>query len=196
MQLRSHNGRHEWIESGVKNQAIRLNGYSTWADGNIALNLPSDEFSLVFWTALESYPVSNAAFFARYDQADPSGMFIGINKFGRLISEVNVGSIFTQSTSSSPLEKFAWNHVVFTFNSTTSTFEVYQNGIKVINKNLPNGNIKWPQGDTTFIGRHAKDEKNGIFPIDVINGIVDEMVIYDKALTSSEISSLFQNEKT
>jgi hypothetical protein len=94
-----------------------------------------------------------------------------------------------------------WNHIVMTWDGTSSNFKVYHNGVKV-------SNPEWEQRGTTgplnfytptkpLIGAWGTNVPGGgtaegwQVPM---TGLVDELRVYNKALTDAEIGSLYKLE--
>lgn len=72
---------------------------------------------------------------------------------------------------------------------------LYIDGELVQKKTIGKGTIKWPPGKQ-YIGRSAKEEKfMDVFPVNVLNGIIDEVVIWRKELDSSFIKNVYRKQK-
>lgn len=93
-----------------------------------------------------------------------------------------------------------WAHLVITWDGTTSMFKVYANGVKV-------SNPEWEQRGTTGTLNFTTPTKAliGAWGTNVsgtpdawqvpMTGLVDEVRVWNKALTDADISSLYQLEK-
>lgn len=100
-----------------------------------------------------------------------------------------------------------WMHLVFQYDATTSKFMVYLNGAKIEfpastenryadDQQTPLGNLNFQNADVLNIGawrpktdNQATDEWMGWFM-----GNLDELRIYDKALTANEVKALYDAE--
>lgn len=100
-----------------------------------------------------------------------------------------------------------WMHLVFQYDATTSKFMVYLNGAKIEfpastenryadDQQTPLGNLNFQNADVLNIGAwrpktdaQATDEWMGWFM-----GNLDELRIYDKALTATEVKALYDAE--
>ena len=54
---------------GVRQNALRMDGYTSWIDGNVTNTYPVDSFSVSAWMAPEVYPVDLAAIWSYFDQS-------------------------------------------------------------------------------------------------------------------------------
>ncbi len=88
-----------------------------------------------------------------------------------------------QSTGNAPIALGTWTHAVGTYDGTTSS--LYVNGTLFSSATLSGGNIV-PASDPLCIGRDPGNLTTRTFV-----GLVDEVSIYDRALTPSEVAGLF-----
>ncbi len=184
--------------TGVKGNALRLNGYSNWIEGTMPVNLSATEFSLSVWVALESYPVNTAGIFSNLDNDRKSGLALLVDKFGQLSVSVAVNNSFiqTQNIASLPLEKFSWQHIVVSINTNINSCKIYQNGAIIKSLTLPQGTISWQTNAKFYLGKSSIETLVGIFNTNTINAAIDEFKIFNTSLSDSEVSALYQNEKS
>lgn len=100
-----------------------------------------------------------------------------------------------------------WVHYVMVYDGSASTIDLYANGVMVSNKNfrirdnggIPIGNITlstptqvviggWPNSDTGYTNA-SNQAWQGLF-----TGMIDEVRVYSKALSATDIGSLYQLE--
>ena len=82
-----------------------------------------------------------------------------------------------------------WTHVIFVLNQPRGTLKFYCNGKFVQNLTLP-ANASATSRGNLYIGHYYRDGiryRGGFF-----TGIIDELVIYRRVLSSTEILSLYQ----
>jgi hypothetical protein len=87
------------------------------------------------------------------------------------------------ATSTSPLSTGTWNHIVGTISSSTSTCRYYINGT-LISEDTYTG-----LGNFTELQLGAYDARS----LTTFNGQVDEVGVWDRALTGAEVTSLYNN---
>lgn len=103
----------------------------------------------------------------------------------------------------------AWMHLVFEYDATTSKYKIYKNGVHVLagssvedryanDQSVPLGALAFANADVINIGAWrpksegtATDAWMGWFL-----GNMDELRVYDKALSDTEVKSLFDAEVT
>lgn len=178
--------------TGISGQGLRFNGFATQLDGDLPGELPSQEFTLSFWMAIEAYPVGTAGIFNRFDGAANQGLFISMNKFGLLTFRVVVNGTSNTITTSQPISKFEWHHMVWSISTSNGQMEVYLNGNLLSNRSINLGTIDYPTLDPKFrFGVHVQPDFVGIFNVNHFNGIIDEIKFFDQALSDGDVSRLY-----
>jgi len=148
--------------------------------GETGLNVTNITVST--WVKL-SDTQNSRIFAAKY--ADTRGWGLGINDSANNIvkwfTSTDGGSTNTLD-SSTTLSNNVWYHVVGTFNGTTK--ELYVNGV------LDN-NISWANtiGYTSSVSGIGYLRSNNV---QYFNGTIDEVLIFNRSLSASEISELYQ----
>jgi beta-fructofuranosidase len=184
------------VITGVAGKALRLNGYLNWIEGAIPANLSATEFTLSVWLALESYPLSTAGIFSNLDNNRKSGVAFLVNKYGQISTSVAINNAFTNSSvTTTAIEKFAWQHLILSVNTTTNTAKIYLNGGPLSTTTLPTGTISWQSNAPFFIGKSTIESFAGIFNTNAVNAAVDELKIFNTALTDAQALTLYQNER-
>ena len=180
---------------GNSNKAYSFNGI----DNNITISntvtsLISDSYSVSFWIITNDTSLQYDGHEVISDRDITSFDF----KF-RLIYGIQQPSYlqntYLQTCSNSNSNCFAinttlpnisiWEHYVMTYNNTSNTFKAYKNGAlldSIVNVNFSAGNRQ------INIGRSVNpDNVNGMA---YYNGLVDDLAIWNRALTQQEISDL------
>lgn len=178
---------------GVSGKSLRFNGYATWIEGNLATALPDHQITISAWVAPEVVPFSPAAFFTNVSGS--TGAFLGMDNFGRLQIGATVNGVFYQKISSEKIPVYQWSQVALTVDPATGKMRGYLNGSLVAEQTIPNGSLNWLANAPVKIGQHHASPINGIFKTGLFCGLLDEVKIYDKALTTLDLSGIFQNEK-
>ncbi len=172
---------------GLSDGAFRLDGYSTWLTRDAALAPKLQrEFSIEVFTALESYPLSDAAFINQRN-GDAAGYFFGVDPFGFLRFEVSIEGVWRECASKQPVPKFEWTHLAGTLDA-SGLMVLYRNGSVIASAEGRGGNVRPASTVDLLIGKTDGCPNTAkLFASGVINGLLDEVAIYDRRLSAVEI---------
>ncbi len=171
-----------WV-SGQFNSALDFNGSNQ--DASISSDtsaLQTESVTLSAWV----YPVRTSV---NYESIATQSDNYGLILRSRLGTEAvvfyvkNAGSGWTQVTSPFNILEFdQWQHIAGTFDASTNTSKLYVNGVEVSSVDVGQS-IGYTRGDGFTIG-----SKNGSTRF--FKGRIDEVRVYDSALTNAEIFQL------
>jgi uncharacterized protein (TIGR02145 family) len=187
---------------------------------NDIINLPlnsgntanSNQFSIQYWIIPDSIQESPQTVFANWHSIPPNPLgltnlavgfitgfakYSGYNLYGSYLSNYGVGT-------NSNLFFSSWNHVVVVYNGNEPISDnrqrIYLNGVQQSNNyscqnclnNIPttSGNIL----NHTTIGARYAGSQNAL--IDPFKGKLDDIAIYNRALTPSEVTALYTSTAT
>lgn len=168
--------------AGELNEAYSFDGTDDYVSiPNIGLSSASS-FSLSAWVNLDGTG-SNQTLMGRYDGSDDilsiywdgSGWECRIGHVGGSEQQFKGGSANAGS----------WTHIAVTFDSSGPTTTIYQDGSSVASSS----NSLADFADSTT-GPHIGRRSDGS---GLLGGDIDDPRIYDKALSSSEVSNLYNN---
>lgn len=142
----------------------------------------SKSYSVALWVKLNS--LSGNQTFASMDGTNISPFYLQLA--GGKITFVQRSS----DSTSAPITQVIgpavvtgeWYHVVGVYNTATSTIQLYVNGISQGTATYSSG---WAASGHTTIGR-AKFVSN----VDFVNGAIDEVYFFDRAITASDVTAL------
>lgn len=184
----------ERVKSVIGN-GLRTDGYSTWMEGTPLQNLPGDNFSVSGWIALEAYPGSSADIWSQMDTHDFSGMRLGISRFGKVEYQFSINKYPIFLISEQSISHNKWHFIAATLNTVAGRACLYVDGELVQKKEITKARVSWP-ATKMYIGRSAKQEKFiDVFPVNVLNGIIDEVVLWNTELQPDVIRSAYQKQK-
>ncbi len=174
-----------WTTSGKYGKALAFNGDSSFVDlGNPSALQLTGSMTWSAWVNAAANPVDDGQIVAKSD--GPSGWQFktspdtGPHTFGVAVSGGAGGN--TQRYSVAPRSLNVWYHVAGVYNAAAGTLDIYING--VLNNGVLVGTIPASQIDSPVnanIGRRT----GGFY----FNGIIDEVRIYDRALSIAEIQT-------
>ncbi len=160
---------------------FKLNGSTSVFDTNVSV--PTN-WTVSLW--LKRTP--NGYFGGTTNNLVRSGVYFYANSNGKLSiynRNSSGGNIDTLNTSTGLVTEGNWHHIAITFDSTSGTglTTVY---VDSVNAGTLDGT---PTHSTDF-----KFGRSGDYTADTFNGSIDQMRIFDSALTSSQVTELY-NEK-
>lgn len=184
---------------GAVGKALRFDGYSTYAQGNVKTlgDLGNATFSI--WVAPETYPVieidtpteKKTTLAGTLDETARQGWAFCLGYTGKYSFKTYSGSWPLEVEATDLLPCYEWSHIVAVFNGTERTVTLYRNGKKVGEGRAMNvlncGSAKM------IVGKNPGTQ-SGSFSIDTFNGLIDDIEVLDQALSESEIASSPENK--
>jgi len=174
---------------GVKGNALRLDGYSNYVEAEINLGSLS-KFTFSIWCAMETWPIIEhdvqnetdmTCIAGNYDTEAKTGFGFFVSRIGKLSFRYYSGGWPMEVSAPSTLPLYQWNNLVAVGDGSKVYF--YNNG-----ELLGSSNCRSIQADGKFmIGKDAGERKFGPFLTNTVNGIIDEIEIYDEDLPLSTI---------
>ena len=174
-----------WTTGGRYGNALSFNGADSYVDlGNPTLLRITGSFTLSAWIKAAANPPNDGQIIAKSDTA--SGWQLkttpdtGPHTFGaRITGAVNSP---TRRYSTTVRSLNVWYHVAGVYDATAGTFDLYVNGVR------DNG---------TLVGTIPSSQINSLVNVNIgrrtggtyFNGIIDEVRIYNRALTQAQIQS-------
>lgn len=182
---------------GVSGTGLRFDGYTTSVECK-AQDAPSlsKAFSVQAWVALNTYPW-NWVPFVDQEKSKTAGYFFGIDAHGHLGLQAEIKGVWQSVTSQAEIPLKKWALVTGTFDG--SMLNLYLDG-KPVGELSVNGSMT-PAADTSLlIGRVREPMLPGPpatihpkYPVWYsLDGILDEVEIYDRKLTSTEIEHSYK----
>ena len=186
-----HKAQRENI-AGAAGMALRCDGYSTFASGNIDVSgLSTDKLTVSVWAAPESYPMgNNNDGFKGDDQYFFAGNRDGNNGFGFFITPLGHYG-FKYGTNEltvydEVMPQYEWSHLVVTIDANGDAV-LYRNGVKKTDSWGASINTG---GNSFFIGKPRETQKyENRYHTNTFNGLIDDFEVYNKILTIDEITA-------
>jgi cell division septation protein DedD len=174
-----------WTTGGRYGYALSYNGSSSYVDlGNPALLQITGSMTWSAWVKPAANPPNDGQIVAKSN--NPSGWQLktspdtGPHNFGVAVAGAN--NNFAQRYSTTVRSLNVWYHVAGVYNAAARTLDIYVNGIRdngVLIGTIPASQIN--SAVNVNIGRRS----GGYY----FNGIIDEMRIYNRALSQAEIQA-------
>jgi hypothetical protein len=189
------------IAAGISGQGLRLDGYTTClrATETLPLNI-NNELTVEVWVALGEYPLNWCPILTT-ETTQIDGYRLLIGPYGQVSMEVAIDGQWRSATTERetiPLRK--WMHIVGTYKA-NSELKVYVNGELRASSPII-GQMKPAKGNF-LVGMVASPAK----PSDIVSeygtlpdyfgleGILDEVKVYDAALSGDQVKAKYQQVK-
>jgi len=190
-------------KKGVSGTSLEFDGYNTFVTVPAASvpSLSDGSLTLEGWIAIAAYPWNLAPI---VQQGDNGGYFLGIDSHGYPAFMVKINGLWEQLTvtanppynDASHMELFKWYHVSGTYNKTNGALRLYLSGNEVAGKLIGKGGVQTVTADLRIgkagIFREPTEGTNTNLSSNYgIDGLIDEVKVYDKALSSSQVKASF-----
>ena len=135
-------------------------------------------------------------FIVKYQKEDDTGYFLGINGHGHPGFKIRIGGVWEELTSEVFLERKKWYHIAATYSQSSGTMMLFVDGEKTDEKQVAKAEIELSLKDIQ-IGRGKERRptdpvRENTFPGTYsFDGLIDEVKIYDVALSQKDIKSTF-----
>ena len=193
---------------GISGNALRLDGFSTWVQGDLNQTF-SDKLTLQTWISLESYPAdlddsptnalkASSIISKTYNN---TGFRIAIDNFGTWWFEVYVNGTRHEIKAPNKFLLYEWVQItaVAEINQGNLYLKLYQNGSEIKSETFSSitGTISNATTTPLIVGKPNSQSENflGIFLINAINAAIDETKIYNDVLTSTQILNDYNTNK-
>jgi len=198
----------QWRTEGISGGCLLFDGttYITYNKNNIAVKGPALTISV--WVAPRTFEWDdpNAAdngndkltgIVSQINKEDNQGFILGYQRHGRLSFQVGTGDEWLSVwTNGDNLQKYRWNHVAATFDAEMGEMCLYLNGELVASRSVPAGaEIAHAKNRTLLIGRNGEGERLTAGFLNTVSGYLDEVKLYDCALSGEEIAAAYEKVK-
>ena len=197
-------------KAGVSGTALQFDGYSA----EVTLPAPqapaiTNALTLEGWVAIGAYPWNWTPIVQQCDDVpvksraarggndrdasqEEKGYFLGISGLGQVGLKLRAGDRWEELVSDRVLERHRWYHVAGTYDGSTGQMRLYIDSKPIIDKKLSPASIGVSQ-KSIRIGRGKPMRPirpvraNTFVDTYAFDGLIDEVRIYDKALTESQV---------
>lgn len=194
----------DWRKEGIVGGALLFDGYSTYLQNDL-FKMPNESFTISLWVAPRAFEWGDesklSAFVSQSNFAEYRGMTFGMYRLGEWGIRIALGGKYTKSIISvmAPKEYYikpkVWNHVAVTFDQKSIT--LYYNGKIAVKEDLGDyvdSPMQPADSEPFLIGKHSQAAKVEVFNVNMFNGLMDELKIYDVALSEKQISEHFKKD--
>lgn len=178
-------------------------GNASFFAGSTGLNASSQVTYSVWMNSTDSDANRNTILYSGSDTTANSYQDLGMS--GETTSDGTasarsrpVGASIPQQTgifsSTTTIHDGNWHHLAMTVDLTSSTMNLYVDGVLTNTQDMTGGAVLFPVFNNFEVGRLGRTGGSG--PTDAYGGLVDDVQIYNTALSASDIGFLFANPGT
>lgn len=182
--------------AGAAGKSLRLDGFSAYAQGDVTPGA-SDAKAMTFamWVAPETYPVialdtptdEKIRLAGTLDDAAHAGWQFALGYTGKYAFECYSGGWKVTVEASDLLPTYGWSHLVAVVDGESRNATLYRNGVQVGSARCMNTVDN--SASKITIGKSPDMRMTGPFMINTFNGLIDDIEVYDRAMSASEISA-------
>jgi hypothetical protein len=131
-------------------------------------------------------------------EEDDTGYFLGLDGYGKPTFKLRVGGKWEQLIAENVLDRRTWYHITGTYDKSSGLMKVFLDGEKVAQKQVAKANIELADKDV-MIGkgknrRPIRPVRSNTFSDSYsLDGMVDEIKIYDVALNDEQVARSHKN---
>ena len=175
---------------GAAGKALRLDGYSTFAQGKVKNLGDLENATFSIWVAPETYPViemdtptvKKTILAGTLDETLKKGWAFALGYTGKYSFKSYSGNWPVEVEATDLLPCYEWSHIVAVFNGTAKTITLYRNGKKVGEGRAMN--VLNCGSENMTVGK-IPGTSSGSFSLDTFNGLIDDIEVDDRALQES-----------
>lgn len=185
--------------AGVVGNSLQLDGNTSYIETELKTQITGD-FSVGAWLALGAYPTHWCPV-ADQNINEKKGFFLGVDAYGHAGVKAYIGGrlVEVQSVEKVPLSQWTLIQGVF---SPIDGLTVFVNGKSAGNVKT-SGDFESAPSEKLLIGKSTIKQKpegtvrqNGTQPVYMfLDGLIDELKIYNNALTNNEITDYYLKTK-
>ncbi|AHI01107.1 glycoside hydrolase family 2 [Kutzneria albida] len=169
-----------WTE-GHTAGALQLNGSNQWADTGASILDTSTDFTVAAWVKLDR----TGRFSTAVSQDRPDGISEFFLQYSAADNRFAFSTAGTRALAKQPPQTGVWYHLVGQYDSRAAQTRLYVNGVLEGSSGYCPGHVA---PGHTVIGRALY----GGNQVDFWPGALDQVHVYDRALTSAEIAQLYR----
>ncbi len=174
--------------------ALRLDGWSTYiSQSNFSLSGIDRALTIEAWYATEAFNRESSSIIELSSASGASGFYLSVGPYGELNFGYHLDNTFYVHNTPNRLSTYQWHHIVATIDLDAGETRVYVDGVVwFLKQGLSASSISVPES-TLYIGKRSLDQRANGFSVNVLNGALDDLKVYNAALTEAEITDASQS---
>ena len=185
----------------VMGKALRLDGYSTYAQKDYTISQINRQMTIEAWYAAEAFSPSTNPARERIEGAAlisqikaGAGFALEIGSYGNVSLDFYADGKKYEVSTPNQIEKYVWNHIVATVDLDSREARMYVNGA-LWKKSMLDEHIALSFADDVplYVGRHNSTQLIEGFNITTLNGAIDDLKIFNATFTGAEVISRYES---
>jgi beta-fructofuranosidase len=185
---------------GILKEALVFDGYSSFIERpKYALDKLTQGITISVWIAPRTFENGDggklSAIVNQQNKNKNQGFALGLFRHGRWSFQVGTGERWIEVWDEGNLvPRRSWSKLVATYDAPTATASLYLNGKLISEKSLFKNLPIQIADEPLVIGQHNQPElsdQHASFKLNMFNGLMDDLKIYDRALSSNEITDSY-----
>lgn len=186
---------------GLLNEALIFDGFSSYIErASKDFTTPAADITISVWVAPRAFENGDegklSAIVNQQDLNKKAGFALGIFRHGKWSFQIGTGNQWIEVWDEEHrIPRRQWSFLSATYESATGTATLFLNGQPVAQKKLFANLPLKPAAEPLRIGKHNQPallSRYSKFELNMFNGLMDEVKIYNRALSAAEIESSFQ----
>lgn len=177
---------------GVRGNALRFDGYTSFASGEISTPASLPAMSATLWVAPQTYPIvahdrdtnDKILLAGTIDDTAHTGWGFLLGRNGNYSFEFYSGGWKVSLEASDRILPYRWSGLAATIDGATRTATLYHDGKKVAEAKCMN--TIDTSASTLRLGKGEANVYEGPFLINTFNGCLDDLSVYDHVLSEEE----------
>ena len=171
---------------GAAGNALRFDGYSTYATGSINTELPAGSITFTMWVAPETYPIilhdlatpEKAGLAGTIDRNNNKGWGFSLGQHGAYSFDFYANGQLMSVESRDIMPCYEWSYLRAVIDKDSNKALLYRNGVLVGETGSVNVNSLNFDSSTFTIGKSSHTSTTGDFLLDTFNGLIDDICVY------------------
>ncbi len=186
--------------NGILNKALVFDGFSNWIERSAKdFHTPVNGITISVWVAPRAFENGDggklSAIVNQQSKQEKEGFALGIFRHGSWCFRVGTGSDWIELWDNGHLlPRQKWSYLVATYEANEGTATLYLNGKQIAQKKLSKDLPIRPALVPLLIGKNNEPETLqgwSKFDLNMFNGLMDDLKIYNYAVSPSRVSSSF-----
>jgi beta-fructofuranosidase len=187
---------------GIAQNTLVFDGFSNWIERpSTKFATPTSALSISVWVAPRAFEHGDgnklSVIVNQQNLLEKTGFALGMFRHGRWSFQVGTGEHMIEVWDENNLiPRRQWSYLVATYNASTATATLYLNGNVISEKSLFRCLPIKPAAQPLVIGKHNQAEKENPrsnIQLNMFNGFMDDLKIFNKVLTKAEIASSYRS---